>query len=223
MLSTDYLRFFAFKRLFGMPSKWLEVYQPKSHDTHDAALDHLPHDLQVVLLKALIGTGSAPMFTRFQAALRRNLEIAGGQVDWVQNNDFRDFISQTVGLAVVEAVFGPRFIEINPTFMADIFAFNASIPWLSKGLPQFIRPGPYRIRRKLLEGFKNWYKYSREHFHESTIAEDGDGDPFWGCAWMRDRQRLIGAFDDDDLIASQDLGLACGQVVSPPRMDQGIR
>lgn len=210
LLSTVYLRIFAFKYLFGMPSRWLRLYQPNYEEIQEEAHSHLPHDLHVGLLKAMSGSGSVPLFKRFQTALKRNLQPACQHVDWVQKNDFRQLVHQTVGLALIEAVFGPSFIQINPTIMEDIFAFNDSIPWLSKGLPQFIRPGPYKMRRRLLDGFKHWYKYSREHFHESMIAEDGDGDPFWGCAWIRTRQKLMDPLEDDDLIATLDLGLAWG-------------
>lgn len=193
-----------------MPAKWLRLYQPSSHDAETAAHVNLPHDLHVGLLKALVGSGSAPLFRRFQTVLRKRLESTTRKDDWSQESDFRHFIHQTVGRALVEAVFGPSFLEINRTFMADIFAFNEAIPWYAKGLPQFIRPGPYKVRRKLLEGFKRWYTHSREHFHESMIAEDGDEDPFWGCAWMRSRQELVCALNDDDMIASLDLGVAWG-------------
>lgn len=210
LLSTAYLRVFAFKNLFGMPSKWLRLYRPKVNDIEVTKHAHLPHDLHVGLLKALVGSGSAPIFRRFQVALTKNLRLARQQADWVHKNDFRNLVHQTVGLALVEAVFGPSFIQINPNFIADIFAFNESIPWLSKGLPHFLRPGPYRVRQKLRQGFKNWYSYSRENFHESMIAEDGDGDPYWGSAWMRDQQKLVGALKDDDFVASVDLGVAWG-------------
>lgn len=213
LLSTAHLRVFAHQKLFDMPSKWVKMYQPGRHNVVNEVA-HVPHGLHKTLLKALIGSRSAPMFKRFQAALMDNLLHATRRVGWTLNNDFRDLVHQTVGLALVKAVFGPSFLQINPTFMADIITFIDSVPWLSKGLPQFVRPGPYKVRRRLLEGFKRWYRFSREHFVESTIADDGDGDPFWGSAWMRDRQAVLGALNDDDLMASQDLGAAFGRVAS---------
>ncbi|KAG6361378.1 hypothetical protein INS49_009605 [Diaporthe citri] len=46
------------------------------------------------------------------------------------------------------------------------------------------------------------------------IDEDGNGDPFWGSAWMRDQQKLVGVLNDDDMVASVDLGVAWGLMVN---------
>lgn len=210
LFSTGYLRVFVFKNLFGMPSKWVKLYRPNNSGIKAGEHGNLIHDLHVEMMRALVGSGSVPLFMRFQAALTKNLRQVDRQVDEDQKGDFRQTVHQTVGLALAEAVFGPSFLQINPNFIADIFAFNNAVPWLSKGLPHILRPGPHRSRQKLLQGFKIWYKYAREHFQESMIAEDGDADPFWGSAWMRAQQRLVEALNDDDMLASVDLGVAWG-------------
>ncbi|RWA14263.1 hypothetical protein EKO27_g855 [Xylaria grammica] len=68
----------------------------------------------------------------------------------------------------------------------------------------------HRFRDSIAEQLKSWYKYAREHFDPSMIEADGDGDPIWGSAMIRNRQEQLLKADkhDDDVLAHLDLGLA---------------
>ncbi|TGJ80538.1 hypothetical protein E0Z10_g8215 [Xylaria hypoxylon] len=53
------------------------------------------------------------------------------------------------------------------------------------------------------------------HFNNESVGDDGDSDPYWGSSWMRNRQKILGKIEnDDDALASSDLGVAWGSVVN---------
>jgi hypothetical protein len=64
-------------------------------------------------------------------------------------------------------------------------------------------PDAYAFRDKLAACFYKWYAYAREHFDASMISKNGDSDPTWGSAMMRQRQEAFSAVDhhDDEAIA----------------------
>ncbi|KAI0426323.1 hypothetical protein F5Y09DRAFT_345836 [Xylaria sp. FL1042] len=75
-------------------------------------------------------------------------------------------------------------------------------------------PRPYRAREKFADHMRKWHGYARQHFNESSIYEDGDNDPFWGSAFIRNRHSIfskVGAHREDAIIAL-DLGLCFGLV-----------
>ncbi|KAJ8124069.1 hypothetical protein ONZ43_g124 [Nemania bipapillata] len=84
------------------------------------------------------------------------------------------------------------------------------MPQFTPGFPRFMLPAQHRFRDSIAEQLKSWYRYAREHFDPSMIEADGDGDPIWGSAMIRNRQEhLLNADEhDDDVLAHLDLGLA---------------
>ncbi|KAL4739044.1 hypothetical protein BDV11DRAFT_170424 [Aspergillus similis] len=93
--------------------------------------------------------------------------------------------------------------------MENMWAFDAATPYLAKRVPRFFYPKGYRARDKLLQQIQSWYRYARSHFDASQLDADKDGDPFWGCAMMRDRQEFLLKMhqQNDASLASADLGL----------------
>ncbi|KAK5631973.1 hypothetical protein RRF57_007687 [Xylaria bambusicola] len=214
--NTVRMRVYAYKYLFGMPKKWASVYEaddsgpfPKPLQGSNVAPEKRIHRfLAEGIDKALTGPGFAPTLSRLQKAYvnqMSNLEI--GQ-EWSEFEDFRRLIHMTTGQSTIEAIFGPNLVRLNPDFMEDLFQFDRALPWLSKGIPRFIMPTVYRTREKLHDNFVTWYKYARENFQDHLIYKDGDGDPFWGSNWMRQRQKTLAHIQDDITLASSDLGIA---------------
>lgn len=72
--------------------------------------------------------------------------------------------------------------------------------------------GIYRLRDKLIQDVKQWHAIARVRFTETDINQDGDGDPWWGSACMRERQKILLNVDNwnHDAIASSDFGLLWG-------------
>lgn len=77
----------------------------------------------------------------------------------------------------------------------------------SVGIPWFLAPRAYAGRKRALNAVKTWQQHARDHFTVSAIGSDGS-DPFWGCSFFRERQKMFLEMDGFDYgaIASQDFG-----------------
>lgn len=167
--------------------------------------------------KALTGPGFDPKLQRFRKTLMSRTQLlTPTDGEWIEIPDLHKFIHHTVGLSLIQAIFGPHLVQLNPTFMDDLFEFEHWFPLLAKGVPSFIVPKAYAVRRRLHSHFKRWYAHARENFTESSIDPDGDGDPFWGSEWMRQRQKNLDLLQDEDSLAAGDLGVAWAYVHSTP-------
>ncbi|PLB45551.1 cytochrome P450 [Aspergillus steynii IBT 23096] len=209
--------------LFGMKEKAIETYAAddsgpyrrphwKSNVAPHNRVDFLTHES---LMHGLSGPGLAPTFQRFQAVLGREVERLPIQNQWVEMPDLLQFFRNHVGRAVLTSLFGSALPDTNPTFMDNLWKFDAATPWLAKRVSRLIYPEGYRVRDQLLGQIQSWYRYAREHFDQSLLFADGDGDPFWGSGMMRERQKFILKIDnqDDASLASTDLGLILSDTV----------
>ncbi|KAI0002659.1 cytochrome P450 [Xylariaceae sp. FL0662B] len=222
LMKSVKLRTFFYKYIFGMPQNWLSKYYednsgpfakpyPGTNVPPDRRIHHM---LYHGAHQALAGPGFKPTLERFKSAVVTQIDQLGPGEDWLYMDDFRKFILHTVGRSFVQAVFGPGMLQINPTFMDDLAEFNKMVPLFSKALPKFLIPRAWLLRQDLKDQLKRWYVYAREHYDNTSISEDGDGDPFWGSSWMRYRQKTLASIQDDETLASSDLGVAWGSVVN---------
>ncbi|KAH8706987.1 cytochrome P450 [Phaeosphaeriaceae sp. PMI808] len=203
--------------LFGMQEKAIKTYtaddsgpyrkpHPNSRVAPGSRIDFLTHDS---LLRGLTGAAMTPTFQRVQKIFDRNLAEENIGQEWIEMPDLLTFFRKTLGRAVLEAHFGPSLLRINPGFIDDMWLFDEAVPGLAKRLPRFVIPDAYRVRDRLLMQIHNWYQYARQNFREDSVYADRDGDPFWGSAMSRERQKLLLSIDgqDDASVASTDLGL----------------
>ncbi|KAA8642708.1 hypothetical protein EYZ11_011885 [Aspergillus tanneri] len=203
--------------LFGMKDKPLKTYMAddagpyrKPHPNSNVAphnrVDYLTHDS---LLRGLSGAGLAHTFQRCRDTVISQIDSLCIEDEWVQMPDLLQFFRNHVGRAVLQSLFGPLLLSINPTFMEALWEFDAATPYLAKRVPRLLVPKAYRVRDSLLDQIQRWYRHARANFHESLIGEDKDGDPCWGSRMMRERQQFLLAADnqDDASLASADLGL----------------
>lgn len=132
--------------------------------------------------------------------------------EWTQEENIEILFHRGPAVSLIEAIFGPTLLQLNPGFVEDMWKFDNFVPWFSRAIPSFLMPEPYRLRRRLRSQLKYWYRHARHHFQESCISEDGDGDHFWGSELVRHRQKVLLQVDehDDDVLASTDIGLAWG-------------
>ncbi|KAL4934894.1 hypothetical protein BDV06DRAFT_234963 [Aspergillus oleicola] len=225
--SPIYIYTVGLRSLFGMEEKAIETYtaddsgpyrkpHAKSNVMPHNRADFLTHDS---LLRGLTGPGLAPAFQRFQVVFCREAEGIKSltvQGEWVRMPDMLQFFRDRVGRAVLTSLFGPALLKINPTFMENMWAFDAVTPYLAKRVPRFFYLKGYRARDKLLQQIQSWYRYARSHFDASQLDADKDGDPFWGSAMMRERQEFILKMQqqDDASLASADLGLMWSAVTN---------
>jgi hypothetical protein len=203
--------------MFGMPKPALSVYSAddsgpyrKPHPDSNVAphnrVDHLTHE---ILSHAFTGPALAPTFVRFTESFEKSIGGLAIGTEWVEYEDLTSFFREHVGRSIIECLFGPSILKINPQFMDDLWTFDTIVPGLAKRFPRFLIPNAYRVRERLLEQIKKWYVYARANFAEHTIYQDGDGDPYWGSEMARRRQKVLLSFDGqcDDAIAATDLGL----------------
>lgn len=207
---------FAVKGALGVTGK---AYLPYVHD--DSGPFPKPHPQSSVppharidyvttsaFARGLTGPGMLPTVGRFVEHLTARVQELPIADQWVEMDDLAQFFRQLVGASTLHAILGPTMLGLHPTFIEDLWKFDNSLE--SFKLPSFMIPGVCRLRESLVGQFKSWYKYAREHFDESMISEDGDGDPIWGSSLIRHRQKTLLQVEgqDDDSLARVDLGLA---------------
>ncbi len=212
------LAIYTFRYLFGVPEKALSIYKadnsgpfPKPYPGTQPRnrVDYITH---TGLLRGLTGPALIPTTRRFMNALTRRLRRLNLNEDWTLFDDAQTFFHTFAGSALIEAIFGPSLLLINPNFVRDLWRFDAHVPWLARGLPAFLRPEPCECRDTVKNQLKNWYSYARKNFKSSYIDGDEDGDCFWGSGMVRNRQKELLQIEnhDDDALAALDLGLAWG-------------
>ncbi|KAI0188149.1 Pfs, NACHT and ankyrin domain protein [Xylaria flabelliformis] len=213
---------YVFKYFFGMSQSQIAVYRAddsgpcrKPHANSKVADDdRIDYMTLESFHQAFSGPALVPTTRRFMDALVSRVEELQITDDWMEIPDLLDFFHHHIGASLIESIFGPTLLRLNPTFIDDMWAFDDNIPWLARAVPSWIMPGPYRIRERLVGQFKRWYAYAREHFHESCIYDDRDGDPYWGSNLTRTRQNFLPKVKnhDDDMLARTDMGLVWGAV-----------
>lgn len=211
---------YVLKYFFGLPERVVSVYRdddsgpfPKPYEGSNVQpkdrIDHITHH---GFLRALSGPGLLPTSRRYMHALVVRLAEKSFSEEWTEVPDLRSFYQDVAGSSLIECIYGPTMLRLNPTFMQNLWGFDDSVPWLARGVPSFIKPSIHRPREKCVDQLKRWYEFAREHFDESDISPDGDGDLYWGSNLMRYRQEKLLAVKshDDDALARMDLGLAWG-------------
>lgn len=209
---------YSTKYLFGMREKAHSVYMaddsgpfPKPYPgTNVPSRNRIDYITHHGLLRGLTGPGLQPTTARYVKDVSRRLQKMNLGDTWTEMDDFPQFFRDIVGTATLQSILGPTMLRINPEFVQNLWDFDVAMPEFSKGYPKWILSREYQNRERLLQSFKNWYKYARENFDESQIDEDGDGDPVWGSSLIRHRQETVLQIDhqDDDALACVDLGLA---------------
>lgn len=175
-------------------------------------IHHLTHS---TLSQAVDGPGITVLTQHFTRNFKVRAERLNLSEDWVIFEDLGEFLQGIASESIIEALAGPAFLELNPSFNSELWAFDADVPWLARGFPALFMPGAHRRVNRLRSQIKQWYIHARRHFDTASVDAKDKTDPFWGSKLMRDRQEKIGGVDmfDDDCLASTDLGLFWGYVL----------
>jgi hypothetical protein len=210
------------KYFFGVPEKTARLYRtdnsgpfrnpyPGTTIDKEKRLHFLSHQ---EFKRALSGTGMAPTFLRFRTGLETQMSQARISSEWTQQSDFQKFLRDLFASSLIESIYGPSLLRLNPTFVDDLCEFDHNIPFLARGVPSFLYRKPHQLRAKLKEQMKRWHDYARQNFNESAVYEDGDGDPFWGSSFMRNRHAMFADVGnhDEEAVAALDIGLCFGYV-----------
>ncbi|KAH8651483.1 cytochrome P450 [Tricladium varicosporioides] len=212
---------FLLVRVFGMNPNQATVYSnddsglhatpsPHSIVTPNNRVDHFTHWTFTKYLG-----GNAPMsrlFNRSWESFSKRLSDLKLGAEWIECVDIMDFWTPLLAASLIEATTGPLLECINPEFAKDLITFTPYLHPLLKCLPRWLLPEGYRIRESLIRDIKHWQSIARARFTESDISSDGDADPWWGCEFIRERQKFFSRVEgwDNDAIARSDLGLLWG-------------
>ena len=113
-----------------------------------------------------------------------------------------------------EALAGKVFECLNPDFTKGLLRYFHHSQGMMKGLPRWCMPEAYRLRDSLILDVKKWHAIAKARFRETDVDRNGGADPWWGSAFMRERQNFQKEVDnwDHDAIAASDFGVFWGQV-----------
>lgn len=209
------LYIFSLKYMFGMPKAALEVYRKDDSGplakpypgSNVAPADRIDYMLHQNFLRQWSGPNLSTTTQRFKRGLESRIDALGFSDEWTTIDDFYSLLAKVVSAALVESIFGPSLLRLNPGFIDDLWQYDDAIPWLARGIPWWIMPRPYRLRDSLRDQIKKWYAAARRDFTESSIEADGDGDPYWGSAFVRYLQKTLSEGGHDDAsLSAQDLG-----------------
>lgn len=172
-------------------------------------IDYLTH---VSFHKHLLGEGLLKTYQSFATALDRPLPLLNIQDEWTEYPDIMEFWMDPLTASMNEALAGTILECLNLNFTKDLLKYFPYTQGMMKGLPRWCIPEAYRLRESLVRDIKQWHAIARTRFRQSDIDEDGGADPWWGSAFMRERQGVLGKVDDwdYDAIASSDFGVLWG-------------
>jgi len=207
------IQIYTLKNFFGVADKALAAYSGGNQAIPTKGLSHHTHNL---FLRGFAGRGLTPITNRFTQALYRNTGEFCRQEDqneWTENADFQHFFEHFMNTSLLESVFSPLLLKLNPSFVHDLLKFDEQVPFLARAAPSILYPKPYRIRDRLCEQLTKWYAYAQENFDEDRDVNHEDGsDPFWGSQVARDHHALLSTVEeyDEHSRAAATLGLAFG-------------
>lgn len=206
---------FALKNFFGMPKHALAVYQTDDSGPHSKPFPGTNVDFRIdyLLHRGFMRAWSGPKLdhtnSRFMGSLRTRLDALDMKSSsWTEIPDFFQFYLKVVSGSMTESVFGSALLNLSPSFLDDLWAYDDALPWMARGIPSFVFSGPYKAREKLLGHLKNWQSHARGRFQESHIKSDG-WDPYWGSELVRELEGLLTQrhTHDEDALASHHLGM----------------
>ena len=206
----------AISRLFGGPKECTGFYLADDSGIHDQPhpdskvkpehrIFYLTHK---TIHDFFAGPGLPNFCRRFQKNLNQQISDTGVNQDWTEMPDLFAFLRDLMSRAAIEATLGPQLLRINPSFIQDLWKFDNSLPYLFRGLPSWLVPQAYAVRKRCLDTIKAWRKFAEENFDDSCIEHDGH-DPYFGAPLMRWRNDYFSKIDalSGDAAASEDFGL----------------
>ncbi|KAL8860686.1 MAG: hypothetical protein Q9178_003039 [Gyalolechia marmorata] len=223
-ITTPGVTTFVLRTLFGMSRTAVDMYTSDESGIHVKArphtsvkthnrIDHLTH---ANFHKHLLGEGLGRIYQDFADSLLRRLPSLDIGTQWTYHGDLLDYWLPPMTSAMNEALAGPILECVNPTFADDLLEYYPYLHSLLKGVPRWIIPKAYKLQKSLLRDVATWHAIARARFQESDIDKTTGRDPWWGSAFMRERQKILGRVDgwDAHSIAASDFGIFWGSSVN---------
>lgn len=198
-ITTPGVTTFVSRTLFGMSPKAVDMYsnddsgihsnpQPGSHVAPHNRIDHLTH---ANFQKHLLGNGLQGFYECFAVSFLQRLPVLNDQNEWSCFPDLLQYWLPSMTSAMNEALAGPIIECVNPDFTSDLLEYYPYMHNLMKGVPGWWMLKARRLRKKLIGDIKIWHSIARARFQESDVDPRTARDPWWGSAFMRERQRIL--------------------------------
>ena len=204
---------------FGLPQKFSDFYiaddsgwrpkpHPQSHISPENRVDYLMHTF---ITRFFSGSSLMAFTTRFTANMTTHLANASFGDEWTEGLDLFRFLKAQIFHSFVDAVFGKRIFELNPSLCDDFWDFDSNVPDLAKGIPRWLSPGMYRARDRCLQSFVKWHSHLDKQRLEGTTKIDSKYDPVFGSELMQQRHKAFSNISAEIVCAqakaSEDLAL----------------
>ena len=219
-ITTPGVTAFVLKTLFGMAPKAIDVYTLDDSGVHanpargsrivsHNRIDYLTH---ANFHKHLLGEELWRTYRGFANSLMSRLDSLEIQDEWKQYPNLIDYWLPAMTSAMNEALAGPMFESINPKFTEDLLKYYPYLHSLLKGIPRWLIPEAQKLSGRLIRNVEAWHELARTRFCERDIDPISGRDPWWGSAFMRERQNFLRKVDNWDAhsIASSDFGIFWG-------------
>ena len=219
-ITTPGVTAFVLKTLFGMAPEAVNVYDldnsgihvkpvPGSQIAPQNRIDHLTH---ANFHKHLLGEGLSKIYGGFLVSLTNRLPLLNITDEWKCFPDLVRFWLPLMTSAMNEALAGPMLECISPEFTDNLLNYYPYLHSLMKGVPSWLIPEASRLRQGLIRDVAAWHSIARARFRESDVDPATGRDPWWGSAFMRERQTILRRVDlwDANAIASSDFGIFWG-------------
>lgn len=211
---------YVLKTLFGMAHKAIDMYNLDNSGVHPAPsvnshvavrnrVDYLTH---ANFHKHLLGDGLNDTYHSFMTSFARRLPSLEISTEWSYHPDLNEFWLPSMTSAMNEALAGPIIECVNPNFTSNLLEYYPYVQELLKGYPFWGMFKARRLQKRLIEDVKIWHAIARARFHEGDIDPATGRDPWWGSAFMRERQEFLTKIDnwDANAVASSDFGIFWG-------------
>ncbi|KAI0547068.1 cytochrome P450 [Xylaria curta] len=186
------LYIYALKHFFGMPHKALSVYLADDSGPHRRPLPgtnvnfRIDYELHQSFARAWSGPGLINTTQRFRRAFQSRIDGLSviPATSWLHVSDFLQFFQKITSASMTEAIFGSALLQLNPGFIDDLWVYDSGLPWMARGIPSFLMPGPYRVRDRLRAQIKIWQAYtrdSRRRYDGSTDDENSSASDVVRC------------------------------------------
>ncbi|KAL9030671.1 MAG: hypothetical protein Q9196_001237 [Gyalolechia fulgens] len=177
-------------------------------------VDYLTH---ASFHKHLLGKELSSIYRGFATSLAGRLPSLDIQEEWSRYPDLVGFWLPPMTAAMNEALAGPLIECINPEFTNNLLKYYPFFHSMMKGVPRWLIPEAYKLRKSLIRDVATWQAIARGRFQETDIDPLTGRDPWWGSAFMRERQGILQQVDHwgQDAMASSDFGIFWGLVQTP--------
>lgn len=139
------------------------------------------------------GSAVNVMTAKFAEVFARRL---GGHCDvrdeWRTLPDLNTFLRKEMLHAAVEALCGSKILEMAPTFVDDLWAYDDAFPIIFRKMPRLFAPRAYAARERLHEHMQNWHLWAAANFQwNSAEALEAEWEPVYGSRLMRARVKMM--------------------------------